>query len=148
MTEPLPVLPLEYAPPPPATRQVWRRIARVCAAGAWPCCAIAWGLVVAGMVESVLFTGPVIFTLGVLTLLGGAFNRDRWAIMLGAGHCAVCVLFFFLVNAFDWSPRDAKLPFTVMGAAYTFLVSPVPTVLVVRGRPPAPLPEAHPSFHR
>ena len=101
-----------------------------------------------GLVESVLVTGPILFTLGVLALLGGAFNRERWPVVLGAGHCGVCVLFLLLVNAFHWSPRDAKLPFVVMGAAYTFLLAPVPTILTVGRRPWASPAEAQPSFQR
>jgi hypothetical protein len=140
MTQPLPVLPLEYAPPPAAGRRpTWRRIGRVGAAAGWLTCLVAWALVLLGLVESVLVTGPIIFTLGLLTLLGGAFNRERWPLILGVSHCAICVLFLFLVNAFHWSPRDAKLPFTVIGGVYTFLLSPVPTLFTI-GRHVEPLP--------
>jgi hypothetical protein len=138
MTDPIPVLPLEYAPPMPPVHTKWRRIARVCALIAWPCCVVAWGLILSGRVETVLFTGPVIFILGVLTLLGGVFNRDRWFVVVGGGHCAVCVLFLVLVNAFHWSPREARFPFMCIGAVYT-LAATVPTIIAMKERPSPPL---------
>lgn len=144
MTEPVPVLPLEYAPPPAAGYPKWRRVARLSAMIAWPCCLIAWALLFVE-VESVLFTGPVIFTLGLLAVLGGALNREVFLVVLGAAHCAVCVLFVVLVNYFSWSPQEAEWPFITMGALYTFVAAPVPTAFVLKPRPPA---EAQPRFQR
>jgi hypothetical protein len=136
MTEPLPVLPLEYAPPAPAVHRRWCRIARACAVVAWPCCLFTWALVAAGNVQTVLVGGPVIFVLGLLVLLGGIFGRNRWFVGVGVGHCAVCVLFLFLVNALHWGPPDARVPFTIMGAAYT-LAAAAPTAIALKARPPS-----------
>jgi hypothetical protein len=126
---PLPVLPLEYEPPTPGSRRsrVWRRIATVCLILAWPLCAIAVALV-AWETESVVATGPLLFVLGILILLGGLFTRDHLAAAIGAAHCAICILFFVLVNALNWSPNDAHTPFLVMGTIYTLAVA-FPTVL-------------------
>jgi hypothetical protein len=80
--------------------------------------------------ETVVITGPVLFTLGVLSLLGGLFTRDRLAAGLGACHCGVCVLFVILVNALRWSPDDAHDPFVAMGTIYT-LGAAFPTGLLL-----------------
>lgn len=121
---PVPVLALEYAPPSPAAARVriWRRIAYVCLAIAWPGCVAAVAFI-AAHTESVVVSGPVLFTLGVLALLGGLFTRDRVAAVVGACHCGVCVLFFVLVNLFRWGPDDAHDPFLVMGTLYTVAIA-------------------------
>jgi hypothetical protein len=121
---PIPVLPLEYAPPTDATTRsrTWRRIARVCLAAAWPACVVAVAAI-HYKTESVIGTGPVLFTLGLLTLLGGLFTRDRPVAGVGACHCGICLLFFGLVNLLEWSPDEARNPFLVMGTVYTFAVA-------------------------
>jgi hypothetical protein len=95
-------------------------------------CAIAWLLIVFVEVESVLFTGPVILTLGVLLIIGGALARDARAVAFGIAHAFICVLFFLLVNLFGWSPGQAKQPFTVMGASYTCVAVALAVVAPVR----------------
>jgi hypothetical protein len=119
---PVPVLPLEYAPPPQAGSRVWRRILSICLPGAFGVCIVAVALIAAVDVESVLFTGPALFTAGLLTVLAGVFVRDRFACIVGACHCAICLLFVGLVNALHWSPRDAHTPFLVMGVLYTIVM--------------------------
>ena len=115
---PIPVLPLEYAPPNPGAGRTWRWVSRVCVATAWPVCLVAMGALLA-KTESVVITGPVLFTLGLLALLGGVFTRDFVMATIGAAHCFVCVLFVLLVNAFRWSPDEARAPFLVMGSVYS-----------------------------
>ena len=46
------------------------------------------------------------------------------AVWPGVTHCAVCLLFTALVETFNWSPRQAELPFTVMGAGYVLASFP------------------------
>ena len=137
---PLPVLPLEYAPPAPAAARarIWRRIAYVCLAVAWPGCVAAVGFI-AAHTESVVVSGPVLFTLGVLALLGGLFTRDRVAAVVGACHCGVCVLFFVLVNVLNWGPDDAHVPFFVMGTLYTVAIA-FPTAFAFTRRVEAHVP--------
>jgi hypothetical protein len=66
-------------------------------------------------------------------------SRDRWFVGVGVSHCAICVLFLFLVNAFHWGPREARFPFAVMGALYT-LAAAAPTVIALKARPsPSPV---------
>ena len=120
MTDPVPVIPLEYADLDPASRsQTWLRVARVAAGLALPDCVVALLVLRFVKVESVLITGAVLFLLGTLTLLGGAMGRRPWFTVLGGAHCFVCVLFFVLVNVRGWSPDDAREPFTWMGLTYT-----------------------------
>ena len=138
--QPLPVLALEYAPPSPADARsrTWRRIARISAALAWPTCAIAVGAIFAET-ESVIVTGPILATLGLLMLLGGLFAQNRLLAFVGACHIGICVLFFVLVNLLSWSPNDAHTPFLVMGTIYTLVIA-IPTTLVLVRETPAATP--------
>ena len=108
-----------------AVRRRWRDIpqkVRWGLAGAWTgwtACAIALLLIVIKDVESVIFTGPVIAFLGVIMISLGCTGRYRPILYLGAANCAICILFFGLVQWLSWSPRQADLPFTIMGLLYT-----------------------------
>ena len=121
MGDPLRVIPLEYAKPDDAARRLrrWRWISQCCLILSWVCCAVALALIVYVEVESVLVTGPILFLLGLALLIGGVAMRRPLTASIGAAHCGVCVLFFALVNLLQWSPREAKWPFSVMGAVYT-----------------------------
>ena len=130
--EPIPVIPLQYAEPERQLRPRWYRTGRIGVALGWLCCLVALALIL-HEVESVLFTGPILFVIGAVVIVSGAFMRDRWVVLLGAGHCTVCVLFVALVNLRSWNPADARLPFIVMGAAYT-LVAAAPTFIVLARR--------------
>jgi hypothetical protein len=125
---PLPVLALEYAPPPQTGSRVWRWILTICLPAAYAVCVLAVVLIAAVHVESVLFTGPALSATGLLTVIAGVFKRDRVASFVGTCHCAICLLFVGLVNALHWSPRDARTPFLLMGIAYTILML-LPTYL-------------------
>jgi hypothetical protein len=123
--EPVAVLPLAYAEPETAGggRSSWRRINRgallasiVVTAGAW--CGVLYH------VESVLVGGPTLMALGALMVVGGLRRRQPWVWAIGTGHCAICMLFVALVNGLKWSPQDADIPFTVMGAAYNLISIP------------------------
>lgn len=120
---PVPVLPLEYAPPPTARGRVWRGILRVCLPLGLLTCVVGVALIYGVDVESVVGTGPVLFAVGLLTLLAGLYARNRVAVAVGAGHCGICLLFFGLVNLLEWRPDDAHFPFLVMGAVYTLAVA-------------------------
>jgi hypothetical protein len=131
---PVPVIPLDYADPAPDRRRRFLlRWSRRAAALALFVCAAAWVALRFVKVESVLITGPILFVLGVLTLVGGVITGHRLFTGLGAMHCAVCVLFVTLVNTQRWSPRDAREPFTWMGLAYTAAVT-APTLLACMKR--------------
>jgi hypothetical protein len=119
---PIPVLPLEYAPPPPAASRVWHRILTICLPAAYGCCVLALILIATVTVESVLFTGPTLFAAGLLTVVAGLFARRRVAAVVGACHCAICLLFVGLVNALHWGPRDAQTPFMLMGTVYSIAI--------------------------
>lgn len=129
--EPTPVIPLPYAhigPPAPALLRL-----RIVAATASAVCLIATVLIITVDVESVVITGPLIFILGVLLLIRAVrANAPRYMI-LGALHCAICLLFFMLVQLLHWGPPDASKPFAVMGTLYTILMGVV-TLLICTGR--------------
>ena len=119
MVEPVPVIPLEYAKPAAPASRTWRTIVLVCHLLALSCCVIAWLLILLVDVESVIGTGPALFALGLLLIIGGAIVRSGVALGFGAAHVAICLLFFGLVNLLDWSPGDAEGPFEAIGGAYT-----------------------------
>ena len=118
MAEPVPVIPLAYEPPQPPHRQTWRAVVKVCHPVALFACAVAWCLLVFVKVESVLFTGPALLTLGVLLIIGGALTGNARSRRFGVGHVSICILFFLLVNLLEWGPSDSERPFTVMGGLY------------------------------
>jgi hypothetical protein len=125
---PVPVLPLEYAPPPQAGSRAWHWILTICLPAAYAVCVLAVVLIAAWTAGSVLFTGPALFAAGLLIVNATVNRRDRLAGVVGACHCAICLLFVGLVNALHWSPRDARAPFLVMGTLYT-IVMLLPTYL-------------------
>jgi hypothetical protein len=109
----------------------------------WIGCAIAVTLIPIAGVESVLLTGPIIFLLGLMAVLGGAWARAPLAVAAGAGHCAACALLVVLVNLLDWSPHRARDPFLWIGGVYT--VASLPLVMIASrrryepmGEPPLP----------
>src|SRR4051794_31041209 len=90
---PLRVIPLEYAQRDESRRAIkWARLIPWSLALAGVCCVVA-ELLILLVVESVLFTGPILFTLGVLLIIAGLRLRRPRIIAIGAAHCAVCVLF-------------------------------------------------------
>jgi len=125
---PVPILPLEYAPPPQAGSRVWRRILAICLPAAFGLCLLAVALIAAVHVESVLFTGPTLFATALLIIIASVFVRDRFAGIVGACHCLICLVFFGLVNALHWGPTDARTPFLSMGLLYATGVL-IPTYL-------------------
>jgi ribosomal protein L40E len=78
---------------------------------------IAW-LLLFVKVESVLFTGPILFFLGIILILGSRPVRFWRGGILGVLHCGIFVLLVMLVNLFHWSPDNAKVPFIIMGGMY------------------------------
>lgn len=117
MTNPTPILPLEYAEPERAPSRASRRLVRACHVLAILCCAVAWVFLV--FWESVLLAGLMLFTIGLLLVVGGSVTRDWRAVVLGAAHVAVCVPFVAVVHWRGWSFREAGGPFMVMVAFYT-----------------------------
>jgi hypothetical protein len=91
------------------------QLCRLAGALAWAAAAVTQVLIVTVDVESVVVMGPVIFLLGVATIVSSRRSRYPRAAWLGVAHVGVCVLFVALVNVFDWSPRDAEWPFGIMG---------------------------------
>jgi hypothetical protein len=132
VSDPLPVIPLQYATPSAQRRLLPRAIAVFLWMG-WGACALAVLLIAAVSVESVLVTGPVLFAFGLLAVLGGIWARSTWGLVAGLGHCAICILFIALVNLLGWSPRTAQEPFLWMGLAYT--IASLPVTLLGARRP-------------
>src|SRR3954469_14625378 len=116
MSDPVPVIPLEYARPERPVRGL-RLALRICHVFSLVVCAIAFSVLFVN-VESVLVTGPVIFLLG-LAMLGIGAGTDDWVKAgFGIGHVCICVLLFVLVNRYRWSPREADIPFKLIGGFY------------------------------
>ena len=118
MTQPIPVIALEYEHPQVAAVARPGRALRVSVILAWAACAVAWMLIVGVDVESVVVTGPIIALLGGMVAVRGLIERRAGFTVLGATHLGVSLLFVMLVNLFRWSPGEAATPFTVMGAMH------------------------------
>jgi hypothetical protein len=84
--------------------------------------------------ESVVVCGPIIGTLGSVLIALGGFARYRWAMVLGASHIGICVVFVAMVNLARLSPRSAYVPFLVVGLPYV-VGQAVATVAAVRRMP-------------
>jgi hypothetical protein len=132
MTEPIPVIPLEYASQPGSTEAA-RRLRWWVLAG-WLACATATVLIAWVDVETVLITGPVIFLLGAWLLVRGLGLRSPGHAILGSAHCAICLLFFMFVQLFHWSPNRSFQPFLVMGVLYTALSGLASASLILRAQ--------------
>ena len=116
--EPKPVIPLEYA----QSTTFWRgrgwRIATL--AGAWVsalCVVVGWAAMFVD-VETVVISGAILALSGT-TLAVAAWRLNLLpGLLLGIAHVSICVLFVVLVNIWQWSPRDATIPFRVMTGIY------------------------------
>ncbi len=98
---------------------LWVRRCRLLLLGSWLACLITTLLVPCTNSEVTPFAGPVIFLLGLATIAYGMVARARQVAWLGLAHCLICGLFVGLVNAFGWGPKQAMLPFFLLGLAWT-----------------------------
>jgi len=133
MSEPVPVLPLEYAHHDAAgsagPRGKWlRRLVAV----TWLACAVATVLIGSVDVETVIVSGPAIFLLGTTMLIVALRARSPWYAVVAACHCAICLLFFMFANWMRWSPDRAARPFLVMGSIYTLISGAASMPLLTR----------------
>ena len=71
-----------------------------------------------GRSHTVIATGPIIAVLGGIVAVRGVIERRAGFTVLGAAHLAICLLFVVLVNLLRWSPNEAAMPFTVLGAIH------------------------------
>ena len=115
---PMPVIALEYEHPAVAAAARPSRMARVSVIAAWIMCAIAWMLIMAVDVHTVMVTGPIIAALGLMVVIRAIIERRAPFAILGAAHIGICLLFVALVNLLGWSPADATRPFVAMGTTY------------------------------
>ena len=136
MSDPVPVIPLEYAADPAGTPSRLRWWLRFLARAAWIACVLAW-LAILVDVETVLASGPVILLLGAGLFVLAWRARSPRHMVIGAAHCAICLLFFVLVQRMHWGPQAARVPFAVMGAAYAAAAAVATTFQPSRARPGA-----------
>jgi hypothetical protein len=116
MAEPVPVIPLEYERPS-SDHQPTRPFLRNSIIFSW--ITIFLGTIAIWInVETAIVTGPLLFLGGALTIIAAFKPRRLPAITLGASHISVCLTFVILVNAFNWSPADAQVPFAILATAY------------------------------
>jgi hypothetical protein len=118
MTQPLPVIALEYEHPEVAAAARPGRKLRGAAALTWIACAIAWLLIIGVDVETVIIAGPIIAALALSIVIRGIIERRRPFTVLGSAHLGICLLLVALVNLFNWSPSEATKPFAVMGVIH------------------------------
>lgn len=122
-SEPLRVIPLDYAAPGSRRpHRFWWLAARWSLGLSLLCLLVGWVLMFFD-VETVIVTGPILMLLGFMLALSALRLRLVLVMLLGIAHCTICVLFFMLVNLFSWSPREAEIPFRVMTGIYTLCMA-------------------------
>jgi hypothetical protein len=75
-------------------------------------------------VESIVVTGPLLFLLGIATIITGQKSRHPSAWVVGSAQCAVCLFILALILILDWSPRQAQVPVSAAAVAYALLITP------------------------
>jgi len=118
----------------PSRRSSWVRRVRASSWVAWIISVVAWILIVAVDVESVMCTGALTLLIGIYQIRPRLFREYRPLWALGIAECGVVILFISLVNIFSWSPSDAEVPFTLMGAL--FVLTTLPLVIHAWKHPP------------
>lgn len=104
----------------------------------WIVCILGWAFIFLSA-ETVLLSGPVLLLLGLSVLIIGIILKHPASAFVGGSQTLICLLFFFLVVWFHWSPREAQDPFLWMGAAY-ILGMVFPGLLAFRLPKPMPKP--------
>jgi phosphopantothenoylcysteine decarboxylase/phosphopantothenate--cysteine ligase len=82
-------------------------------------CVLAWLAVLLLDTESVELSGPIIFLLGLVVLVGGA-RAYLVAAHMGLCYMSLVLLLIALVNIFTWSPDEARGPFLLIGGLFLF----------------------------
>ena len=136
MSDPLPVIPLEYAPDPAGRLPRVDRWLRFLTHATWMTCVLAWLLILWPTVETVIISGPLIAVLAIAMFLVALRARAQRHMILAAAHGAICLLFFMLVQELHWGPQAARGPFAVMGGIYAAAAAAA-TLLWVRPHRPA-----------
>ena len=117
--EPVRVIPLEYEHrDDSAARTRLGSVAQWLLIVAWAACAGTWAALLLIDTECVVVGGPIIAVLGIAMAATGFRARRPAYARLGLAHFGICLLFVMLVNLLTWSPRQAHLPFAVMGAMH------------------------------
>ena len=83
-------------------------------------------------VETVAGTGPIESALGLVILIFAIVYRHLVGIILGASMIGISVLLFLLVLTLQWSPSDAKLPFSFVTSIYMLFNLPMTVYLLAR----------------
>jgi hypothetical protein len=108
---------------PRGAQPVTVKVTRVLLHASLAAAVVAWGLIGVVDVESVLFTGPLLFSLGLILAVLGANSRRAAVGFLGVSLSGVCILFPGLVNGLNWSPGEAHAPFLILGLGYLVLAA-------------------------
>jgi hypothetical protein len=132
VSDPIPVIPLDYAPRV-SPKAIWLH-AKFWIPASWAVALIAWLLIAFVDVESVLITAPVLVACGLFIFISGSVRRDSWWLCLGICHCAICLLLVGLVNVLHWSPQEAHHPFLWIGGLYVTAMA-APTARATLQRP-------------
>ncbi len=85
-------------------------------------CLASYVAIIVYGVESVLGTGPIIFTLGVVVLHLGTKHRHPPGIRFGYFIILSVFCLLLLVWIADWGPRDARTPLLILGAIFVVSV--------------------------
>lgn len=98
----------------------------------WLCGLAAWLLIILWDVETVLVTGPVLLICANAAFWVGRHARYWPGFVIGIVFVCACILFFTLVQVYDWMPSDADQPFTILGAIIVSLTAPLAILCIVQ----------------
>lgn len=124
----------------PGSEMGWRCRAKKLVAIALPWACIVHLMGISGAVaaavlkiESILGSGPILGTLGlVLAIAGWWIHRSAAIVLFGLSTCALGIDIFLLIFFLQWSPLDAKRPVPLMLIGYEYLVFPAGLLVVYR----------------
>ncbi|WP_146531666.1 hypothetical protein [Novipirellula artificiosorum] len=82
--------------------------------------------------ESIVGSGPILASVGLLIAIVAYRQRDVVAVVFGSSAVGFALLIVFLINFYRWAPAEGDRPITIMAFAYAFLALPSVWWLVTR----------------
>src|SRR5512133_3736269 len=102
----------------------WGKVTRFLIPASLLACVAAW-FVMFLEVETVVVSGPILFLVGVVIIIGSRRLSFRLGVLIGVAQVLIVLLFDGLVIVLNWGPSAAEKPFRIMGAIYVLILFPV-----------------------
>ena len=81
-------------------------------------------IVAAVDIESIVVSGPILSTIGLVAALSWRFCRSVFLGALGLSAPAMSLFLLLLISGLNWSPSDAQVPVTAILIGYEVLIAP------------------------